>query len=603
MPDPSPRRTPPTAAGRYLLAARCLLVVGAFACRDDDKVSGHSDATGDSDSTSDSAPDTEDSAPDSADSAPDTGPPPDDCTPSSEAAVTLCADRFWAQELDATSAAELAAAIADMPAALKDEDLTDDGARAAQLQWAVAAANALSAPTVTVLLPGGTYDFTGLDEAHTSVPDGDFYQEPLRPKLFVRRNDLTLRDAGTGVEPVLTATGPGADGEHHGRVYVLLDSSFTRLTVRGLVFRGDATSATFEDPAYTLHENATSLYFPFQWGAVMVGLNGGGNLMTVEDCRFERVNGNAISAVGALTVTGSTFEGALPDPAEADPDEASEALLAAIIADVGTSPGMDFHAGVRRAYAYGPTVVQDSAFTGFVQGVLMAADGYPLEISGNTFTSIYDHALYIFGDAGGGVVEGNRFEGSGNGAVKFAANTTEADPERSLAGLHDGFIQDNQFAQIRNGSLFFSGVRNTISGNTVAAYDPSADPTGWFDPYYREGHHYPDAFLITESGQAGWSNHIALNLFQDNTAEEGQFTLLLQQRTTVTDRSISGNTVSGEGQTVYFHHLVPCDTYPAPCSNFEPTITAEDGATLVVGAPEDCADCSPSDTRYITELP
>ena len=574
-----------------------LLLLSVLACQPaGDKVS--AGTSGDSFGDSQDSRDTQDSHETS-----DTGPPPDDCAPESEASVTLCADRFWAQELDATSAAELAAAIADMPAELQDQDLDDDVDRARQLQWAIIAVNALSAPSVTVLLPAGTYDFTGLDEAHASVPDGDFYQEPLRPKLFIHRDDVTLRAAMDGAEPVLTATGPGADGEHHGRVFLLLDSSDTRLTVQGLTFRGDADSSTFEDPAFSLHENAASLYFAFQWGSVMVGLNGGGNQMTVEDCRFERVNGSAISAVGALTVTGSTFEGALPDPEEADPDEATEALVAAIIAELGTSPGMDIHAGVRRAYAYGPTVVQDSSFTGFVQGVLMATDGYPLEISGNTFTSIYDHALYIFGDAGGGIVEGNRFEGSGNGAVKFAANTTEADPDASLAGLHDGFIQDNQFAQSRNGSLFFSGVRNTISGNTVAAYDPSDDPTGWFDPYYHEGHHYPDAFLITESGQAGWSNHIAENLFQDNTAEEGQFTLLLHQRTTVSDRSISGNTVSGDGQTVYFHHLAPCDTNPAPCSNYEPTIEVEDGATLIVGAPEDCADCYPSDTSYITELP
>ena len=581
-----------------------LPLLGALACQPAGDKAPHDslgDSSGDSSGESQDSRDTKEST-DTRDTG-DSGPPPDDCTPESESAVTLCADRFWAQELDATSAAELAAALADMPAELQDEALTDDVDRARQLQWAIVAVNALSAPSVTVLLPDGTYDFTGLDEAHASVPEGDFYQEPLRPKLFVHRDDVTLRAATEGAEPVLTATGPGADGEHHGRVFLLLDSSSTRLTVQGLTFRGDADSSTFEDPAFSLHENAASLYFAFQWGSVMVGLNGGGNLMTVEDCRFERVNGSGISAVGALTVTRSTFEGALPDPTEADPDAATEALLAAIIADVGTSPGMDFHAGVRRAYAYGPTVIQDSAFTGFVQGVLMAADGYPLTISGNTFTSIYDHALYIFGDAGGGVVEGNRFEGSGNGAVKFAANTTEDDPDLSLAGLHDGFIQDNQFAQIRNGSLFFSGVRNTISGNTVAAYDASADPTGWFDPYAREGHHYPDAFLITESGQAGWSNHIAENLFQDNTAEEGPFTLLLHQRTTVPDRSISGNTVAGDGQTVYLHHLVPCATNPAPCSDYEPTITVEDGATLVVGAPEDCAECYPSDPGYITALP
>ncbi len=578
------------------------LLLGALACDPNDKgPSDDSAAPGESGPPEDTGGDT--STPDDTQDTQDSGPPPDDCTPSSDADVTLCADRFWAQELDPTSQAELAAALAEMPTELQDEDLADDGLRARQLQWAIVAANALSAATVTVLLPAGTYDFTGLDEAHRSVPEGDFYQEPLRPKLFVRRDDLTLRPALDGAQPVLTATGPGADGVHHGRVFLLLDSSFTRLQVQGLIFRGDATSADFADPATMLHENAESLYFAYQWGNVMVGLNGGGNEMTVEDCRFEAVNGNAISAVGALTVRGSVFEGAVPDPEEADPDVVVEELLAAIIADTGVSPGMDMHSGIRRAYAYGPTVVEDSTFSGFVQGVLAAADGYPIQISNNHFDAIYDHALYLFGDLDGGVVEGNRFERNGNGAVKIAANTTEADPELSLAGLHDGVIRDNQFAQVRNSSIFFSGVRNEISGNTVEAYDASADPTGWYDPYYHEGHHYPDAFLITESGQAGWSNHIADNVFEGNSKAGEDFTIFLQQRPGVSDRSISGNTVSGDGQTVYFHHLVPCDTHPAPCSNYEPGIEVEDGATLVVGAPEDCASCYPDASYYLTELP
>lgn len=596
--------TIPTAAR----SSRLALLLGALACGPDEgspKDSGAPeesappvDTTGDSGTPEDSG----DSAPDSGDSG-DSGEPADDCTPVSDAAVTLCADRFWAQELDATSQAELAAALAAMPAELQDEDLEDPALRARQLQWAIVAANALSAASVSVLVPEGTYDFSELHEAHPDVPEGDFYQEPLRPKLFVRRDDLTLRAAVDGAEVVLTASGPGADGEHHGRVFVLLDSSYTRLTVQGLSFRGDAESERFADPATVLHENAASLYYAYQWGYLMVGLNGGGNEMTVEDCRFEAVNGNAISAVGALTVRRSVFEGAVPDPEEADPDVVVEELLAAIIADLGVSPGMDMHSGIRRAYAYGPTVIEDSAFSGFVQGVLLAADGYPLEISGNGFTAIYDHALYIFGEVDGGVVEGNLFERTGNGAVKFAANTTESDPERSLAGLHDGEIRDNRFVLARNSSIFFSGVRNEISGNEVAAYDPSSDPTGWYDPDYRPGHRYPDAFLITESGQAGWSNHIANNTFEANTRDDEDFTIFLQQRPAIADRSISGNTVTGAGQTVYFHHLVPCDTNPAPCSDYTPEIAVEDGATLVVGAPEDCADCYPEASYYLSELP
>jgi len=73
------------------------------------------------------------------------------------------------------------------------------------------------------------------------------------------------------------------------------------------------------------------------------------------------------------------------------------------------------------------------------------------------------------------------------------------------------------------------------------------------------------------------------------SGEVDAFSILLQQRTTVPDRSISGN-------------LVPCASNPVPCSGYAPTIEVEDGATLVVGAPEDCADCYPDDPAYLTEL-
>ncbi|MSQ03033.1 MAG: hypothetical protein EXR71_14285 [Myxococcales bacterium] len=517
--------------------------------------------------------------------------------------MTLCVDRFWEQTFDGTSQAELDAAIAAMPAELRDEDLADPVDRARQLQWAIVATNNLSAASVAVLLPGGTYDFTGLDDAHPSVPTTDFYQLPLRPKLFIRRNDVTLRNAQDSSLPVLTASGPGADGIHHGRVFLLLDSSHTRLKVQGLVFRGDAETTTFADPAGAMHEDDASLYFTGQWGSTMVGLNGGANQATFEDCRFEKVNGSAISAVGLLTVTRTAFEGAVPEPSEIDPEDVIEALQAAITAGRGASPGMDFHSGIRRSYAYGPTVVEDSTFTGFVQGVVGSADGFPIELRGNTFTSIYDHAVYVLGDAGGSVVEDNLFEKVGNGAVKFAGHTEELDPDLGVAGLHDGAVRDNQFVQMRNGAMAIGGVRNDISGNQVAAYDASADPTGWYDPDYNPGHHYPEAFLITEAGQAGWADHIYRNRFEDNTAGDGEFSIFIQQRPNVGDRSISENTVSGAGQTVYFRHLKRCGSNPAPCSTYEPTITAEGGANLVFGAPADCADCYPSDPDYISELP
>jgi hypothetical protein len=386
-------------------------------------------------------------------------------------------------------------------------------------------------------------------------------------------------------------------------VFLLLDSSATGLLVEGLTFRGDAESASFTDPARSLHENDSSLYFRGQWGSAMVGLNGGANHATFDGCRFERVNGSAISAVGLLTVTDSVFEGALPDPEETDPQAATEALYDAVTAERGASPGMDFHGGIRRAYAYGPTVVEGSSFTGFVQGIVMSADGYPVRVAGSTFTSIYDHGVYVLGDAGGSEIAGNVFDRVGNGAVKFAGHTDEADPEAGLAGLHDGAVGDNRFLQMRNGAMQLSGVRNEIARNEVIAYDASSDPTGWYDPFQRPGYHYPDAFLITEAGQSGWANHIWGNTFEDNTTTDGDFELFLQQRPNVGDRGISENVVSGAGQRVYFRHLVACGENPAPCSSYTPSITVDSGATLVFGAPADCADCYPSDTGYITELP
>ncbi len=77
---------------------------------------------------------------------------------------------------------------------------------------------------MALLVPDGTYDFTGLNEAHRSVPPADVCQQPLRARLFVRRNDVTRRAARVDAAPVLTDIGPGADGVHHGRVSLLLVS-------------------------------------------------------------------------------------------------------------------------------------------------------------------------------------------------------------------------------------------------------------------------------------------------------------------------------------------------------------------------------------------
>jgi hypothetical protein len=292
-----------------------------------------------------------------------------------------------------------------------------------------------------------------------------------------------------------------------------------------------------------MHENDLSLVARGQWGSAMVGLTGGANHATFDACRFERVNGHAISAVGLLTVTNSVFEGALPDPEDADPTAATQALYEAIGAERGVSPGMDIHGAIRRAYAYGPTVVENSSFTGFVEGIVMSADAHPVRVADNTFTDIYDHAVYVLGDAGGSEITGNVFERIGSWGVKFGGNTNELDPEASAAGLHDGAIRDNRFLQMRDGSILVSGVRNETARNEVVAYDASSDPTGWYDPFQRPGNHYPDAFLLTEAGQSGWANHIWGNTFEDNTTTDGDFELFLQQRPNVADRSISENVV------------------------------------------------------------
>lgn len=533
----------------------------------------------------------------------DTGQPAEACVPTSEAAVTLCADRFWSQTLDVTSQAEVDAAIAEMPLELREQGLADPVARAQQLQWAFVALDAISAPTVALLFPDGTYDFTGLDSPHAVVPDDDVYQLPLLPKLFVRRDGVILRAATEEAVPVLTASGPGADGVNHGRVFLLFDSGATDASVEGLAFRGDAESAHFTDPARSMHENDASLWAVGQWGMVMVGYNGGANEVSFDGCYFLAINGAGISAVGVINVSASVFQGVLPEPETADPEEATVALYDAITAARGVSPGMDFHSGIRRAYAYGPTEVKSSRFYNLVQGIVMAADGYRLGVMRSMFSSIYDHGVYVLGDANGSFIIGSQFERIGNGAVKFAGHSTEADPELSLAGLHDGAIADNRFTQMRNGAMNVSGVRNEIARNEVVAYDPSTDPTGYYDPFQRPDYHYPDAFLITEGGQAGWANHVWGNIFLDNTTTDGAFEIFVQQRPNVEDRSISENTVSGAGQTLYFRHLVSCVDHAAPCSNYVPTVTAEAGATLVFGAPADCADCYPGDTGYISELP
>jgi len=123
--------------GRYVL----ILLVGCLGCG-----SGGDEAPGDSaqpeDTSADTSYDSEgqddsQSVHDSQgehDSAEDSGDPELECVPESEASVTLCVDRFWDQELDATSQAEVDAAIEGMPAELREQDLQDPMDLARQLQ-------------------------------------------------------------------------------------------------------------------------------------------------------------------------------------------------------------------------------------------------------------------------------------------------------------------------------------------------------------------------------------------------------------------------------------------------------------------------------------
>lgn len=296
------------------------------------------------------------------------------------------------------------------------------------------------------------------------------------------------------------------------------------------------------------------------------------------------------------------FTGAVPLAEEADPDQTVMGLYEAITAELGASPGMDFHGGVRRVYDYGPTTVTGSTFSALAEGVVAIVWTSAFSVTGNTFTDVYDHGVYVLGTVEGGVVDDNAFVRLGSFGVKVGGHTEAAVPESSTAGFIGGSVSGNTFAFLRTGAVVFAGVGATLADNVISAYAPADDPSGWYDPEHLPDNVYPDFWMTTESGQGGWAGHVADNTFLGNRMTEGELALFFEQRPGVADRSISGNRVSGASQHVWFHHLVPCATHPTPCSSFTPSVTVEDDATLTVGAPDECGDCYPDAAYYIDAL-
>ena len=527
------------------------------------------------------------------------------CTPESEADVTLCANTFWdpALDLDPTTLAEIAAATIGMDDGLRADGLEDPGLRARQLQWAVHAANELSAASVAVLIPATTYDFTGLDEAHMSVTEAYGVNEPLRPKLFITHDDLILRSADEDELPELGFFGPGADGAHHGRVLVLINSRSMGVRLEGLHFHGDHDETLLQDADYLLHENHGALADPTRWGMVMVGFNGGDNDAVIADCRIDGINWIGLHLIGDATVTGTTIEGVIPGPDAGDLDLILADAYAALTQALGYAPGYVFQNGIKRSFDYGPAIVTGCTFAHLAEGVAVSGGASGFEITGNRFEAIYDHGIYTLGRFQQSTVSENTFDGAGCFAIKMGGHTNETDPSASTAGANASTITDNHFRLVRKGALFLTGVDNVIEGNTVDAYLTADDPSGWYDPEANADNVYPDFWMSTRGGQAGWANHTAFNRFTGNTKTDASLSLLFDQRPDVEDRSISDNTVDGQGQEAWFHHLVPCDENPAPCSDFTPSITVEGGAALHVGSPPNCADCYPNAEYYITELP
>jgi hypothetical protein len=150
--------------------------------------------------------------------------------------------------------AQVEARVAGMSSALKRWAGLDDKARARQLQWALAVANEVSTASVSLILPPCTYDFSDLPDAHASTKGASPLYALFRPKLFIARNKLTITSLKSKRLPILTYSGPGKDGVHHGRVLLMVKSGLSDVRIENIIFQGDHATAHFKELDYYLHE-------------------------------------------------------------------------------------------------------------------------------------------------------------------------------------------------------------------------------------------------------------------------------------------------------------------------------------------------------------
>ncbi|MDK2596171.1 hypothetical protein [Pseudoalteromonas obscura] len=523
--------------------------------------------------------------------------------------LVLYSNSFWNTQSLGRYSASVNTITANMPLDLKSNTSMTDKQRAQQLRWAVNVANNITpSPVRTKLVVASChYDFSDEHTAHPDAPEDKIHNAFL-PKLFIAQNNITIEGSSAQSKPRLYYSGAGADGLHHGRVLLMVQSNKQGITIKNLEFEGDHNWDNIKTPKFTLHENNSQLYFNGRdrrlWsGMIMVGLTGGSNDVTIDNVIVTKPARAGIAIVGGATVQNSIIKGVVPmankDNMLADLVDASKALSTYL--DIG-SAGMGFHSGIAQQFSYGPTNVYNNTIQNFVEGV--NGNGSEWVITDNVIKEIADHAIYILSAMKPSIIERNHIEMILSAAIKLGGSTCKdpasqcrlpTDPldEQTRAGAYKTRIQNNTFRLIPRTSILLSGTFNTIANNTIVPYNPADDKsTGdYYNPQKDPANVYPDFSFSTSGGQTRkdsqrqdyWSNHVAYNNVAYNTKGHEELSIFFSQRMSTRDRSIGMNMVKGAGQKVYFHTRKD--------SRYAPLISVSGGTKLFAGGKSDCRDC------------
>ncbi|WP_125562553.1 right-handed parallel beta-helix repeat-containing protein [Pseudoalteromonas rubra] len=523
--------------------------------------------------------------------------------------LILHSNSFWETQNLGDYGDNVDAIITDMPEALKNNVNMSDYNRAEQLRWAIRVANNITPrPAHTkVMVASCDYNFSEQHNAHPDTPVDGIHNAFL-PKLFIKADNITIEGVSDQPTPRLYYSGKGFDGQHHGRVVLMVPSKTQGITIKNLSFEGDHHWNHIQNPAYTLHENNDNLYFNGRdrrlWsGMIMIGLAGGSNDVTVDNVSIQDPARSGIAIVGNATIQNSVIKGSIPlahtENMLSELLNASGALSAHLNIN---SAGMGFHSGIAQQFSYGPIHVKNNTIQNFVEGV--NGNGQEWVITGNTIKEIADHAIYILSNMKPSIIEHNKIEMILSAAIKLGGRTcldsatqcmlaTDPLAEPTRAGAYKTRVQFNTFKLIPRTSVLLSGTFNTIANNTIVPYNPADDTStgNFYNPAKDPTNVYPDFFFSTSGGQTQkdnqghnyWTNHFAYNTVAYNTKGSEELSVFISQRMGHRDRSIGMNVIKGPGQKVYFHARKD--------SRYAPLISVSAGTTLYTGGKPDCIDC------------